>query len=310
MPAYLLLDRHFENGDPKRTPQQITPGQRRTWGKVSRAKEIRRQADQLIVAHSAHAERLNAMGLQAPSGLDLVAAAETMLGKPYRITGCRCEQGCCCEDCSGLYCQANNMVGLPHICTTSFALAISAREEGRIVSFDEAIHTPGMLLIRGPHNGEGPANGPRGSNGHIVICKGDGATTVEAMGTAYGIVRGSVFRRGFDDPTTGRPCRAAGIDYSVPVPKEEPVLFLDKVHHGKPSRSRSASVQPNGDIWLGNGANLHGAKPQVVLGIRLVRPPANAADFLGGSEAGPNGFTLQFLQKDGSFADFHYDFAA
>ena len=87
------------------------------------------------------------------------------------------------------------------------------------------------------------------------------------------------------------------------------MLFLDKKHpSAKPQRSRSASVQADGTIWLGNGANLKDAQPQWVNGIRVVIPNSQGARYAGSSPKGDNGFLIQFVQPDGSFADFNYQF--
>lgn len=75
-----------------------------------------------------------------------------------------------------------------------------AQTKGKMVSVAEAAGTPGAFLLRYP-----PAPGEMG---HIVVCDGQGGT-IEAAGTAKGIVAGKVNGRRWD---TG--VLVPGIDYS------------------------------------------------------------------------------------------------
>src|SRR5690348_798824 len=122
------------------------------------------------------------------TGRDLVASAETCLGKPYNAAiGCRCSINCPAQDCSGLVCGCYTQITGQNICTSSFGLATWGLQAGTLISEGQAINTPGALGIE---NAWGTSNGFLGSNGHVVIMKGDGQTTVEEMGHAYGCVRG------------------------------------------------------------------------------------------------------------------------
>lgn len=144
-----------------------------------------------------------------PKSADVLAAAETQLGKSYRVTSCRCSEDCYSRDCSGLVIFACNHCGMSLPCTSSFGLARMGQAAGTLISAGQAAVTPGALAIR---NGFGASNGPLGSNGHVVFCKGDGVSTVEAMGTRYGIVRGRLWDRGFETFML-----IPGVDYTPPV---------------------------------------------------------------------------------------------
>lgn len=144
-----------------------------------------------------------------PRNTDVLAAAESQLGKSYRVTSCRCSEDCYSRDCSGLVIFSCNHCGMNLPCTSSFGLARMGQAAGTLIGYEQAAVTPGALAIR---NGFGSPNGPNGSNGHVVFCKGDGVSTVEAMGTAYGIVRGRLADRGFETFML-----IPGVDYSPPV---------------------------------------------------------------------------------------------
>jgi hypothetical protein len=88
------------------------------------------------------------------------------------------------------------------------------------------------------------------------------------------------------------------------------MLILDRTHpSAKPARKRSASIDPSGNIRLGNGAKLKGYTPKTVLGLRIVVPPSGGRPFMGAERTGDGTFKLQFLQTDGSYADFDFEFA-
>lgn len=204
-----------EDANRDRHPQRI--GKRRyTFGKVNRSREI------FVQARTGHAKvdrfRL-AQSLAPPRAVDALAAAETQLGNRYSTGPCRCLGVCAYADCSGLISFGANRAGLNFPCTNSFAIAIMLRLANTTTSEEEAIWTPGALGIKGPNGGEGPSNGPSGSNGHIVWMKGDGRTTVEAMGHRYGVTRGPATGRGFV-----RWGRLPGLDYS-PVRQEHDMIL-------------------------------------------------------------------------------------
>jgi hypothetical protein len=103
----------------------------------------------------------------AASGIG-AALALTQKGKPY-IWG---DSGPNSFDCSGLVQWAAGKVGLTFPKPVSSQLAQCTRA-GTLITVQQAIATPGALLIRGP-------------NEHIVISLGNG-NTIEAMGKAYGV---------------------------------------------------------------------------------------------------------------------------
>ena len=64
-----------------------------------------------------------------------------------------------------------------------------ARNRARLISASAAARVPGAFLLRYP---------PSGGIGHIVICTGDGATTVEAADSTRGVIVGAVAGRRWD----------------------------------------------------------------------------------------------------------------
>ena len=170
---------------------QYTPGLTR----FGRGHLARRHAKRDLRSTLAHSATLAAL----PHAVDFLAEANRQLGKPYRITGCRCSDTCPSQDCSGLVCGARNAVaaafGYPPICMSSFGFGPMCRDAGRLISEAEAIWTPGAIGIE---NAFGTSNGANGTNGHVVIFEGDGLTTVEEMGTAYGCCHGQATGRGFN----------------------------------------------------------------------------------------------------------------
>lgn len=195
------------------------------------------------------------------TNLELVAAAESQLGKGYRITGCRCDTVCSRRDCSGEAVFSIRAAGVNCPCTSSFGLAQWGRAAGTLTTPQIAVVTPGILAIR---NGFGSSNGPSGSNGHVVIGKGDGkvvdnqiinwGSTVEAMGTAYGIVRGPMGDRGFETFMF-----VPGIQYAPPAPEIDwPTLKKLVQWQARVTRNALTFGMPaNGDITILNQLLLH-----------------------------------------------------
>lgn len=147
-------------------------------------------ADEVAAAHAALDTHRLLMGARPqPTAAAALAAAETQLGKPYCLAGCRCSPDCPCRDCSGEVVFGVNAAGLAFPCTSSFAIAAYCRQHGDLIPMEEAIHTPGAVGVRNPW-GTPSVNG---ANGHVWYCKGDGQTTVEEGGHSTGCYRGSVF---------------------------------------------------------------------------------------------------------------------
>lgn len=92
-------------------------------------------------------------------------------------------------DCSGLVYWGCAQVGVT-IGSWSGAQYEDCARAGTLISIEEAARTRGALLFEGYHGAD-----------HVVVSLGDGQHTIEARGTAYGVVKG---------PIAGRPWSAAG----------------------------------------------------------------------------------------------------
>lgn len=92
-------------------------------------------------------------------------------------------------DCSGLVQAAFQVVGvnLPRVSNDQYQYC---EDRGGAISVDEAAVTRGAILERSPW--------VRGDSGHIAISLGTGNETIEAMGSAYGIRRGTIHGRTFN----------------------------------------------------------------------------------------------------------------
>lgn len=122
------------------------------------------------------------------TGQQIIDRSKTQWGKPYRF-GAEVQVGFqwymqarawdCSEFTEGTYGSFGIYLPDGSSAQADFVQRISIASAARI---------PGALL----------GHGPRGSRpGHVVMSMGDGATTSEAMGRAYGVLRGKITGRGF-----------------------------------------------------------------------------------------------------------------
>jgi cell wall-associated NlpC family hydrolase len=109
---------------------------------------------------------------------DFVNIALSEVGKPYVLGA----DGPSSFDCSGLVQFSAHKVGLTGVPRTAREQWNYCRSHNRDISLNRAKHTRGALIFRIGH----------GSFNHVVISLGDGERTVEAMGRAYGVRRGSI----------------------------------------------------------------------------------------------------------------------
>jgi cell wall-associated NlpC family hydrolase len=125
-----------------------------------------------------------------------VRIAYEQRGKPY-VYGAR---GPNAWDCAGFtyWCAKQVGVNFPNPVAAQAALC---RRKGTTMSVSQAAYTRGAVIWH--EYGGGP-------NDHIVISLGDGQHTIEAMGTAYGVVVGKI--QGRAKPWTG-----AGYVPGIPV---------------------------------------------------------------------------------------------
>lgn len=202
------------------TPQRLD-GRRRHLTQSARRRAVARE----VTKHKAALEYPN--WLKEPTNHEVIAAAETQLGKPYCLRSCRCTT-CPCRDCSGEICYALQQAGYPPICTSSFGFAQMCDDAGLIIPKAQALVTPAAIGIRCPfcdpnHNG---------SNGHIWFCKGNGSgpeTSVEEGGHRTGCYRGDA-----DKPGDVIYALIPGVLY-VPKFTTEATMFTQQ-HHYAPLR--------------------------------------------------------------------------
>jgi cell wall-associated NlpC family hydrolase len=86
-------------------------------------------------------------------------------------------------DCSELTKWAAARVGVT-IPDGAVAQYLQIKEQGTLMSVEEALRTPGALLFRYNHEPTGPGDIP--SDSHVAISLGDGRT-IEARGRKYGV---------------------------------------------------------------------------------------------------------------------------
>lgn len=155
------------------------------------------------------------VGAKRPSGYDIVALARKHIGERYVNVLVPKDDSSwkgpwdCAEFASWLVYQVAGVIygctndsDPPHVADAyTGAWQSDAKTKGKMVSISEATGTPGAFLLRYP-----PAPGEMG---HIVVSDGQGGT-VEAAGTATGVVAGKVSGRRWD---TG--VLVPGIDYTA-----------------------------------------------------------------------------------------------
>lgn len=207
---------------------------------VRKAKRLEHVAFEVAAAHAALETHGMIFGAALqPTARAALAAAETQLGKPYCLAGCRCSPECSCRDCSGEVIYGVNQAGLAFPCTSSFAIAQYCADRNDLISMDEAIHTPGAVGVRNPW-GTPSVNG---ANGHVWYCKGDGKTTVEEGGHSTGCYRGSVF-----DKNNGQLIvwmRFSGLAYVPDFQLREQDMIIQRVDgKGKPKKGNPPSRKP------------------------------------------------------------------
>jgi cell wall-associated NlpC family hydrolase len=119
---------------------------------------------------------------------DFVAFAQAQAGKQY-IYGAEAnlnDPSPKAFDCSELVQWACARVGVAYPDGSGNQYAAS-KAAGLIIGVTTAANTRGALLFRGP-----------GGSEHVAISLGDGKTTIEARGTAYGVVNGPISGRHWD----------------------------------------------------------------------------------------------------------------
>lgn len=284
------MDRDSNGDDPRgrgvriaRTPQPIG-GQRFVLSKKRRRVHV---ADEVAAAHAAlETHQLLKGALAQPTAARALAAAQTQLGLPYGITGCRCSLGYCPRrDCSGEVIFGVNSAGLAFPCTSSFAIAQYCRDHDDLISMDEAIHLPGSVGVRNPW-GDPSFNG---ANGHVWFNEGDGLHTCEEGGRATGCYRGSVFTKSPHGELVVW-MRFSGLAYSPQRHVGDGEMILQTEPNGtlKPStvkgRHAGHMLTPDGTAVLGmNGGSVKGDQKaeQFGPGVRLWSPmPVGAGQSL------------------------------
>jgi cell wall-associated NlpC family hydrolase len=134
----------------------------------------------------------SALGTRAPASTGNAAKAQEFLqialqqkGKPY-IYGAHTQPTDAdppAFDCSELtkWAAAQSGITIPDGATAQY---LQLRDQGRTMSVEEALRTPGALLF---HFGHEPKDlGDIPADGHVAISIGDGKHTIEARGSKYG----------------------------------------------------------------------------------------------------------------------------
>lgn len=115
----------------------------------------------------------------------------------------------------------------------SWIQALHCQKYGTMTSIDEALHTPGALLVRFS-GGQGPLPSSRPLSAHVAISVGDGVHTIEARSARSGVGL-------FADAVLGRWTHAAlipGVDYGT-VQVDE---IIGRGDRGQPVRDLKAAL--------------------------------------------------------------------
>lgn len=190
----------------------------------------------------------------------LVAFLVQFIGGDYGFCD-RCG-GTCYDrqhDCSGLQCHGTNGTGLTrNLCTSSFVIASQCFALGLYMSVAQVEADDGPDIFYAFHGADGgrtdDGSRPNGASGHIVLVvrvrdiNGHtiGFYTIEAMGHAYGIVRGTYYGRGW----TGL-SRIPGVADRPPAAAHQQAREDDMIiqlhhydtDHGVPNRPCNSTVK-------------------------------------------------------------------
>ena len=137
----------------------------------------------------AQLSQLTAGGVTASSGQSVarnfLSTAMAQAGKPYvwGASAAPSDPNPKAFDCSELtkWAAARAGVDIPDMASAQY---IYLRDHGATMSVDQALHTPGALLFRFPHEPTRVGENPNAE--HVAISVGDGVHTIEARGRAYG----------------------------------------------------------------------------------------------------------------------------
>jgi cell wall-associated NlpC family hydrolase len=120
-------------------------------------------------------------------------------------------------DCSELVEWAAARAGVSGVEEATFSQYNQMKAEGKTISVEEALHTRGALLFKFPGGEPTPGQTQRRDGYHVAISLGDG-TTIEAMGTKYGVVVAD----DADDRGFTHAALVAGMDYGPGTAVDEP----------------------------------------------------------------------------------------
>lgn len=181
---------------------------------------------------------------------------------PWRWTG---ERGF--FDCSGLTYYAARRCGLIIPATSYLIARYCAVHHLDRQSLDVALHTPGMVLNRGPNHGYDPP--PRGSTDHVAITIGDGRNIIEAKGHAWGVLIDGALGREWDNASY-----LPGLTYGVVQPAPPPIPLPPPVTTDLGDAMRITDIP----MRLGADGNGHipvpGIKASQVLAVTGIATPS------------------------------------